>query len=126
MDAFMAHKTMCMACHKKHDTAQLDKLHRMRYETTHKQIAASNERHHSFMWGIYSHCPYGIACSDLNRTDSQANQIARELEPYLITIAQNDDETLYHQMLQYLRGDFPSVYHTLERIHNTKKENESC
>lgn len=111
---------MCMTCHKKNNTSHIHKLQQIEQLVRHKirKDDCVNYHHIHFMWGIHSHCPYGIHCTNLEHNDGTANRIARELEPYLVTIAISDDARLYHEILQLLRGEFSSVYRLVEDIHN--------
>ena len=116
---------ICMMCHEKNDTKYLHKLNhleRLLHNAIHSKDLVKY-RYINFMWGIHSHCRYGIHCPTLSNNDSKANRIANDLEAYIVTAALSDDKQLYHDILQLLRGEFPSVYRLVEDIHNGRYKN---
>ena len=126
MNTIKTHMALCMMCHKKNDTSLINKLQRLQTEIQRAKIEPHKTSNYTFMWGINPHCSYGIQCNNLDNIKHKANHIARQLEPYLISIALSDNEQMYHIVLQYLRGDFPSVYHTIEKLHAKYKHDNAC
>lgn len=124
MDAFTAHKAMCMICHTKNNTSKLNKLKQIKHVIDMAHVQPTEDRFHPFMWDVDIRCDYGISCSKLNSTNHTAQHLAYDIGKYLITIAKNDDAKLYHQILQYLRGDFSTVYIQFERLHHCYHKKE--
>lgn len=115
----MKHK-ICMFCHNNKTEQKKRKLNTIRQLIIRHRVKPSSERYY-FVWGAATRCEYGIPCSKLDIANSSINNLCREIEPYLISIARIGKEDLYYQILNLLRGDFPSVYKEMEKIKNNEK-----
>ena len=80
-----------------------------------------DDSRHNLMWGIHSHCRYGLTCHDLSQFDRECQQIADSIESKLIAIAKEHDNS-YYEILRLLQGYFPSVYRSLEEIYNRNRK----
>ena len=118
--------TPCIVCHQKGNTYLSSKLHRMIQMLQAKYPHPTDAL--SLIWHINIKCQYGLYCPDLTRTESELNQLSFEINRYLYSVVEARDTDMYHQSLQYLRGDFPEVYTQLERAwakaNNAKEESK--
>ena len=118
----------CMMCHDKNNSHTESKLRRMEMMLREVEPVEDSSylRRHSFNWSIHHRCKYGISCNDLRNADIRCNDIARRLEDKLVAVAMSDDNQLYFEMLQMLRGDFPNIYHSMEILRaQWKHDNEA-
>ena len=69
-----------------------------------------------FTWDIYEKCRYGITCPDLKQTESRNIILTREIDKYLIPLAESKDIRKMQEILQLLRGDFPSAYNYVNQM----------
>ena len=104
----------CVICHDHGDQSKKNKL--MRMEQLVRDLPEDDTIRYPLMWGIHSHCRYGIHCSRLSSFDTECGNITRRIERKVITAALKD-EAIYHQILELCRGDFATVYRNLEDIH---------
>lgn len=117
----------CIVCHNKGDQLMLNSLRRIkdicdRSDAPKVDIRKSSIRY--FQWGIHSRCQYGLPCNELDSFDNECKNIVRHIEERMIQIAMaNDNDSEYHNILELLRGDFPAVYHGMERIRAYSKRN---
>ncbi len=111
------HTAVCLMCHDKNSSSELDALHRIEQICRrHPMDGSMMNIHRSFNWGIHHHCRYGLPCSNLDRMNLECRTLAFQLEPVMIDIAKHD-ETGYHEILMHCQGNFPAVYRQMERIH---------
>ncbi len=105
---------ICLICHE-----QNHKIHKL------KQIEQLIRRHGTepdntgreiYNWGHHARCRYGIPCNKIDAYNRENDRLARSLEPYLTSIAKSGDKGLIYELLQYLRGDYPQIYRTVEAI----------
>ena len=113
----------CIICRQKSDTYSLDVLRRIEGYVYQYKITPDEDTKHNFLWGIHSHCKYGITCHYLERTDRTAMHLADKLTPYLVSVAKGDDERAYHDIYNLCRGIFPAVCRDLEKIRGMERRN---
>jgi len=108
----------CMVCHDKGDWQKKAKLQRM--ELLCSSLSESAEIRHSPDMGlrVHSRCRYGLSCTALTSFDNECNLMARQLSGKLAAAAVSEDDSVYHELLELCRGDFPACYRELEFIHN--------
>ena len=75
----------------------------------------------TFLWDIHVRCRYGFSCLERMQYKNYCKEIARGLEDKLIAVAVGDDEGKYHNVLNLLRGYFPSAHRVLSMVHAKKK-----
>lgn len=107
----------CIACHNQGDYMKKFKLLRM--EQLCSALEENHDVRHSPDLGLYVHsnCRYGLSCSTLTDFDNECNAVARRIASRVITAAVMEDESIYHQILELCRGDFPMAYNYIENIH---------
>lgn len=108
----------CMVCHDKGDWQKKTKLQRM--ELLCSSLSESAEIRHSPDMGlrVHSRCRYGLSCTALTSFDNECNLMARQLSGKLVAAAVSEDDSVYHELFELCRGDFPACYRELEFIHN--------
>ena len=117
---------ICMLCNdKNHNQYETALQHLERIVSRSKE---DNTDPISFNWDISTHCRYGITCPILRQTDQKAQMRASQLESRMAYIARYDTGSLYHSMMQGLRGYFPRVSHILEIEHHkyTERREQLC
>lgn len=119
----------CMICNNNGNQSKLNALIKLKdicdkNRDTTINIKNSPIRH--FQWGLHSHCEYGIPCYKLDAFDNKCKNIVRHIEKRMIQIAMaTDNDSEYHNILELSRGNFPAVYHGMERIRAYSKSNIS-
>ena len=109
---------ICIVCHDKRFHSQLDKINQLEQLIRLQKIDIDrHKRYASFTWFINKKCQFGMPCQTLQSKNREALAKASMLEPYLNEIAESDNITLYHNVLNILRGNFPSVYRHMEELH---------
>ncbi len=124
MMPYLMNGSPCYVCHNKGDHMIELRLRQME-ETCQMAGISKSESRHNYMWGIHSHCRYGLSCSDLEQFDRECETLARNVEPYITGLAEayaKDEKyaTAYHEVLDLCRGYFPAVYRQLEMIHGER------
>ena len=83
-----------------------------------RRVEPTRDNRQSFNWDLNVKCKYGLKCFDAEKTISSIKRTINEIDAKLVTVATDpEEERTYHQVLQLLRGQFPSVYNQLERLH---------
>lgn len=103
-----------MICHKQNNV--LYKLRQIENYLISHDIKPDNERRYSFAWGHNDHCQYGISCNKIQQYNIENDALARGLEPYIISAAKSGDQNIIYGLLSLLQGDYPAVYHMVQRI----------
>ena len=113
---------ICMIC-RQHDNYR-DKLNRIeQFIRTHNvKPNIDNIQNIHYQWFHHQHCQYGISCPKINRMNIDNDHTARQLEPFITSIASSGDSKMVHELLQLLRGDYPAVYHTVETLYHKSKK----
>lgn len=111
---------ICLLCKQTSTNTKLKKLNTIKHMLINSSIQPS-KKNDVFVWGINIRCKYGISCPQIHKMNSDAKMIAKQIEPYLITIMESDNIEMYHRTLQLMRGDFPSIYSKMERAYNANK-----
>ena len=110
---------VCINCKAKNNTSALDQINRIGLLLKHIEVPERRGRFRpKFTWGINPRCPYGMQCASIRRNKIRAEKAAHRLEDKMIAAALGDDERLYREVLNHLRGHFPAVYRSLEEIHH--------
>lgn len=111
---------ICMFCSQKNDTMKTRMLQRI------VQMMQGQEfdgKIHGISWGKLYHCKYGMHCNELQMQESECMRLERQFEGYINGLIKSRDNTLYHEILQMLRGYFPAAYMYLEREwHRAEKQ----
>lgn len=108
--------TPCMICRQKTDTLKLLKLQRL-YNQLRSLNVDESQSSYQFSWNNYSRCRYGLSCNELRQYDQKCNSICRQLNPYIEAVASDpDNKRDYITILDCCRGDYPQVYHEVERL----------
>ena len=69
-----------------------------------------------FNWGVIEHCKYGISkCDKINSNQREFNLQVEQLNVKLSAFVENPEKQRYHELLQFLRGNFPGVYKQVEQ-----------
>ena len=110
---------ICLICHEKGKTHEMDQLQRISILlegtlVTRETLEAGHGM--AFLWDIHSRCPYGMTCPERQSYKSAFMNKARSMEEQLIAFAINSSDGKFHEMLCLLRGHFPAVYRTMERL----------
>ena len=115
---------ICFICHEQGSAFKKQKLLRMeRLCERLPNEQPERKQRHSFEWGLHSRCRYGFKCQKLETVDDECKRIARRIEPRLIQAA-TSGASIYHELLNLCRGDFPSVYRLLEVVHGKAKREQ--
>lgn len=111
---------LCTMCRQKQHNSKLMQLRLIQSTIKRHNVNKDNIYllHNVFSWQIYDRCKSGLQCDILNRQHKESLRIVNDIEPYLIAISISDDEKLYHDILHLMRGYFPSIYTTMERLHH--------
>jgi hypothetical protein len=113
---------LCMVCHDKHFHTQLEKINQLDQMIRRYNLDIEDQTNRIiFPWFINKRCQFGMHCTTLSFKNNEALAKARKLDPYLQYIAESNDATLYHNTLNLLRGNFPSVYRRMEELHTKSK-----
>ena len=116
-------QSICMVCHENRAKNRKLKLDKAMQLITISKVKPSTRRE-LFIWGSDIKCRYGLPCEKLNRENNECKAMYKLLEPYLVAVAESDNESLYQTILQFMRGDFASVYNKMELLHvRYKKRN---
>lgn len=78
-----------------------------------KRLEQSEERFQ--VDNVNTRCKNGMYCNDLKMADKKLNRKLEEIATYIPNIAR--DASIYHRVLDLLRGDFPITYRSLEAEH---------
>ena len=105
---------ICMICHKQNNMVY--KLRQIENFLISHGITPNSEYRHEFVWGHHDHCQYGIVCNKIQQYNIENDVLATKLEPYIITAARSGDQNIIHGLLSLLQGDYPAVYHLVERL----------
>ncbi len=119
--------TPCLICRKKNDRHMLDLAHMIKQEVMKKTLSNTEiddfrKSDCHFNWNIHTRCQYGISCPELNRTDNQAKNEFRNIEPYLFHMAIGTDENAFRRVTMLMSGEFPQIIHELNRVRMTHKK----
>lgn len=128
MNALTFKTNACMICHEKNIHHQLDKLNIIKREIDNYQVKAKLNHNIIFNWFISSRCHFGIPCHHLESNDNYAKNLAKELEPYIVSVCENNNESLYYRIYNLMRGDFSQICYQMEKLHrkylDDKKKDE--
>ena len=114
----------CMICKQKQDSVKLNKLKNLQRMLKGKKINIQPNKicRAKLRWYIQpSRCKYGLQCDVLRATDIYCQEIIDVITPLLVGVAEKDDESLYHMVMQQLRGNFPKIYKQMETLHAKQK-----
>ena len=75
----------------------------------------------SFNWNFSAKCKYGLKCPDAEKIIFKLERDLNDINAKLVTVALDSEPKLYYQILQLLRGYFPTVYNQLVRLHNNNE-----
>lgn len=107
--------TVCLICHDKDRTMQYNKLNRIL-----TMCRALEQRENQYEVDRYrARCKYNLSCSDLTNWENKINQQLKKIATYMDSIVEND--RLYRETLDLLRGEFPITYRQLEMIKRQKR-----
>lgn len=107
--------TICLTCHDKDRTMQYNKLNRILI-----MCRTLEQRENRYEVDRYNaRCKYGLSCSDLTSWENKINQQLRKIATYMDSIVEND--RLYRETLDLLRGEFPITYRQLEVIRHQRR-----
>lgn len=120
-----ARNAMCMTCHYQKQDNKIralirinELLYRLRLDTHNVQ------RPIYFNWGTPTKCNIGISCDKTRENERYFNQYSRENTRLLTAfIEQKPDDRIYHEILRYMQGNFPTAYRQLEQEYNTRGNN---
>lgn len=105
---------LCMTCHDKDKTQQYSKLNRIIMMC--RNLETTDNRYDVDKYN--ARCKYSISCSDLTSWENKINQQLRKIATYMDSIVEN--EQIYRESLQLLRGEFPVTYRQLEKLNRQK------
>lgn len=98
-----------------------DKLRQIENFIRKTRIQPVKINNYRYDWFSEARCRYHIPCNKLNSYNRENDRIEKHIEPYITAIAESGNKTLIHELLNLLRGDYPSVYHMVDIIsHKTK------
>jgi len=117
---------ICLMCRQTSSNTKIQKLHTIKHRIELSDIKPSSKIDH-FMWSSNIRCKYGITCPKIQQLNREMNNLCKQIEPYLIAVSECDDANTYHDILQLMRGDFPSVYSKMEKLrHAHRKATQDC
>lgn len=107
---------MCMSCTYQRRGRKVQAMQRI-YETLDRMRLSDPSAIKKFNWGNVESCKMGMhTCSKIEANKREFNQYAEKLDYMLSAFADNPKENVYHDIIQYLRGNFPQVYVQFEQI----------
>lgn len=101
---------VCLTCHEKDRTMQYNKLNRILIMC--RTLEQKDNRYEVDRYN--ARCRYNLSCSDLTSWENKINQQLRKIATYMDSIVEND--RIYRETLDLLRGEFPITYRQLEVI----------
>lgn len=106
----------CLVCRQKQQSVKLMQLQRLQTLFRGTSLTVSKRAKRLYWnWDIQERCRYGMFCPELKRQEIAARQLVDTVETYFAALIEEQDDALYHQTLEMLRGHFPRVYRELER-----------
>ena len=108
--------TICMSCTYQRRGRKVQAMQRIS-EILNRFNLNRPERITRFNWGNVESCKVGIStCDKIEANKREFNRYAEELNNLLSAFAENPKPNTYHDILQYLRGNFPAVYVQFEQL----------
>ena len=109
--------TICRVCTSKNDNAKLHRLELILNTLEQGGIrkAPLNGSREHLLWGSRMHCRYGIACPQIEQTESRCRSLENRIEGYFEPLFISKNEALFWKILRLMQGYFPDVYRYLER-----------
>jgi hypothetical protein len=77
-----------------------------------KDFMYSNYRH--FNWGTVDKCKFGVTCDKVTKANIEFKRLSNELDELLSAYIEKPCHEHYYDILNLLRGYFPSVYKQFE------------
>lgn len=103
--------TVCMICHKPTSSPKKAKMERIRALLEHSSIQPDKATANKFRLHFSNdRCPYGIFCSKLEQSNQTINRIFTQISPYLLPLCHSDEDRLYCEVTDLMRGDFANLY----------------
>lgn len=113
----MQFNPMCINCNRKNRlNSYYNKLYRLSQLLQHNKIEAVDKPAH-YGWSLPFRCNYGFNCPSLTSKKTQCEYLTFELNKLLPAVANSNNESLCHEVLELLRGEFPNIYTQFERDH---------
>jgi hypothetical protein len=112
----------CIMCRQLSSNTKLQKLQLIKQRLNQFKVEPSKTTEH-FMWGSNIRCKYGITCPKLQKMNRDISTLCKQIEPYLISVTKSNDSKTYYEILQLMRGDFPSAYSKMERMYRINRKN---
>lgn len=108
---------MCITCHYDAKSDRVRTMIRLDEMLSRLNLDIKGIKNHlRFNWGSADKCKVGMMCNKTNENQRYYDRYTHELNLKLsAAIEQLKDEKVYHEVLNILRGKFPSVYTYFER-----------
>lgn len=105
-----------MICNKPHSSFKKSKMERIYALLKRSSIQPDNSTANKFQLHFANdHCPYGIFCSDLEMSNQACRRVFTQIAPYLLPLCHSDEDRLYHEVTDLMRGDFSNLFLQLDR-----------
>lgn len=116
MNPLKAQSPMCMACTYQKRGRKVQAMTRI-YEILDRMHLSNPKNLTRFHWGNVESCKVGIPkCDKIDSNKREFDRYSNDLDKMLSAFAENPKSSVYHDILQYLRGNFPQVYCQFEQL----------